>query len=158
MTRQEFLQELQLALQGQLSQTAVHENIVYYDTYIKEEVRKGNAEQAVIERLGNPRLIAKTLIDTVDPYYKAPEREYRGESYEKEQPGKGFYAGYSQDDGWNVRMGGRKLNSWYGKLFLIVAAILIIVVAANVVAFLLPILVPVILILLICSLIFGNRR
>ena len=109
MTRQEFIQELELALQGQLSQAAVNDNIRYYDNYIKEEVRKGNTEQAV-------------------------------------------------EDGWNVKMGGRKLNSWLGKFFLIVAAILIVVVAANVVAFLLPILVPVVLILLICSLFFGNRR
>ncbi len=158
MTRQEFLQELQLALEGQLSQAAIDDHVRYYNNYIREEVRKGNTEQAVIERLGNPRLIAKTLIDTTDQYHRAAGREYHGESYEREQPGKGFYAGYSQDDGWNVRMGGRKLNSWYGKLFLIVAAILIVVVAANVVAFLLPVLVPVVLILLICSLFFGNRR
>ena len=158
MTRQEFIQELELALQGQLSQAAVNDNIRYYDNYIKEEVRKGNTEQAVIERLGNPRLIAKTLIDTTDQYHRAAGREYHGENYGKNQQGKGFYAGYSQEDGWNVKMGGRKLNSWLGKFFLIVAAILIVVVAANVVAFLMPIVVPGVLILLIFYIFFVNRR
>jgi len=68
MTRQEFLQELQFALQGQLSQTAVNENIRYYDNYIIEEMQRGSSEEEVIERLGNPRLIAKTLIDTTEQF------------------------------------------------------------------------------------------
>ena len=34
MTRQEFLQELDLALQGQMGQAAINENIRYYETYI----------------------------------------------------------------------------------------------------------------------------
>ena len=55
MTRQEFLQELQLALQGQLSQAAVHGNIQYYDSYIKEEVRKGKTgKRGGVKRGGSP--------------------------------------------------------------------------------------------------------
>ena len=158
MTRQEFLQELQFALQGQLSQTAVNENIRYYDNYIMEETKKGSSEKAVIERLGNPRLIAKTLIDTTEQFGRASEGGFQSESYKNAESGRGFHADYSQDRGWDVRLGGLKLNSWYGKLMLVAAAVLIIVVVANVVAFLLPILVPIIVILLICSLFFGSRR
>ncbi len=155
MTRQEFLQELQFALQGQLSQTAVNENIRYYDNYIIEEMQRGSSEEEVIERLGNPRLIAKTLIDTTEQFGRTAEGGFQSESYRNEESGGGFHADYSQDRGWDIRVGGFKLN---GKLLMVAAAVLVIVVVANVVAFLLPILVPIIVILLICSLFFGSRR
>ncbi len=155
MTRQEFLQGLDLALQGQMSQAAINENIRYYDNYIVEEARKGKTEQMVIDQLGNPRLIAKTLIDTTEQYNRQTGDRYT-ESYGKGESSREFHAGYSKEEGSDTRMG--KRNPWYRKFFMIAAAILMIVVAANVVAFLLPILVPVVLILLICSLFFGSRR
>ncbi|MEY8389748.1 DUF1700 domain-containing protein [Lachnospiraceae bacterium 45-W7] len=158
MTRQDFLRELESALQGQLSQAAVNSNIRYYDSYMKEEMRKGKTEQAVLEALGNPRLIAKTLIDTTDEYHRAAGGGYHSKSCAQEDSARGFYNGYSQEDDFDVRREGRKRSSWLWKLFVIATAILIIVVVANVVAFLLPLLVPVVLILLICSLISGNRR
>ncbi len=158
MKRQEFLRELQLALQGQLSQAVISDNIRYYDNYISEEVQKGVSEESVIESLGNPRLIAKTLIDTTDQYGRAANSDYDPQDFTQEESGKGFRAGYSREGGWDIRLGRLKLNSWIGKILLAAVAILVIVVVANVVAFLLPILVPVILIILLCSLIFGNRR
>lgn len=158
MTKQEFLKELQLALQGELSQAAINDNIRYYDNYIMEEVRKGKRERDVIEELGHPRLIAKTLIDTTEQFGEASGNEYYSDNYGQTDSGKGFRADYSEDRGWDIRLGRMELNSWYGKLLMIAIAILIIVIVANVVAFLLPILVPVVLVLLICSLIFGGRR
>lgn len=154
MTKQEFLQELRLALQGQLSQAAINENVRYYDNYIMEEVRKGSSEQAVISRLGNPRLIAKTLIDTTDSFGRAAGGRYYTGSYGQTESAGGSH----MDDFREQSPKGLRLNSWYGKLLLIAVAILVIVVVANVIAFLLPILVPIIIIFLIYSLFFGNKR
>ncbi len=154
MTRQEFLQELRLALQGQLSQAAINENVRYYDNYIVEEVRKGSSEQEVISRLGNPRLIAKTLIDTTDSFGRAAKGAYYTGNYGQAESAGGSYT----DDFREQPPKGLRLNSWYGKLLLIAVAILVIVVVANVIAFLLPILVPIIIIFLIYSLFFGNKR
>lgn len=154
MTRQEFLQELRLALQGQLSQTAINENIRYYDNYIMEEMRKGSSETEVIGRLGNPRLIAKTLIDTTDSFGKFAGGEYYSGSYGQAGDQRGFH----MDASGEKEVKKLRLDSWFGKLLLIAAAILIIVVVANVIAFLLPILVPIIIVFLIYSLFFGNRR
>lgn len=159
MTRQEFLDELGIALQGGMSQNHINGHLRYYDNYITEEVKKGRSEAQVIEQLGSPRLIAKTLIDTSD----APEQGYADQSYSEEyrrgeQSPKGFQANYSREDGWDIRYKKFKINSWYGKLLMILIAVLIIVVIANVVAFLLPIVIPVVFILLILSLIFGSRR
>lgn len=153
MTKQEFLQELRLALQGQLSQAAINENIRYYDNYIMEEMRKGSSEEAVTSRLGNPRLIAKTLIDTTDSFGRAAGSEYYAGGYGQSEHGGGIHRGNPNDR----ERKGLRLGTWYGKLLLIAAAILIIVIVANVIAFLLPILVPVIIIFLVYSLFFGNR-
>ncbi len=153
MTKQEFLQELRLALQGQLSQAAINENIRYYDNYIMEEIRKGSSEQAVISRLGNPRLIAKTLIDTTDSFGRAAGSDYHTGGYGHAESGSRIYRGSPN----SRERKGLNLGSWYGKLLLIAAAILIIVIVANVIAFLLPILVPIVIIFLVYSLFFGNR-
>lgn len=142
MTRQEFIEELRIALQGKISQNRVNEHLKYYDNYIMEEARKGRTEQQVIEQLGDPRLIAKTLINTSDNS-KEPYTEY---SYKNEDIQKEF----------NLR--GTKLNNWLRKILLVVIAVGIILVIARVVAFLLPIVVPVVLVLLVLSFVFGNRR
>lgn len=158
MTRQEFLHELQIALQGEIDQAAVNENIRFYDNYIMEESRKGKTEEEVTAQLGNPRLIAKTIIDTSENIGPSQGQYYSGDYGSSAGTGRGFQADYSEQDGWDVRLGRFKLNSWYGKLLLVMIAVLLIVIVANVVAFLLPILVPIILLLLLYSLIFGSRR
>lgn len=160
MTRQEFLQELRIALQGEVNQAAINEHIRYYEGYIVEESRKGKSEEEVIAQLGNPRLIAKTLIDTTEQFGSAKSEEYYSESYSHKAAGneRGFHADYSDADGWDVRFGKLKLNSWYGKLIMILLTIIIIVITAHVVAFLLPFIIVIVMILLIISLFFGHRR
>ena len=69
MDRETYLRELRIALQGQISQEKVNEHLRYYENYIIEESRKGRTESQVMEDLGNPRLIAKTIIDTTDKVY-----------------------------------------------------------------------------------------
>lgn len=160
MTRQEFLKELRTALQGEISQRALEEHIRYYENYIMEESRKGRTEEEVIAQLGNPRLIAKTLIDTTEQFdTNFKQQEYTAD-YEQASTGKkkGLHAKYSDSGGWEIRFGKLKLNSWYGKIIMVLLAIGIIVVAANIVAFLLPIILMVVLVLLVISLLFGSRR
>lgn len=64
MTRDAFLRELRVALQGRIPQAQVNENLNYYENYIIEESRKGRTEEEVLLSLGDPRLIAKTLANT----------------------------------------------------------------------------------------------
>lgn len=159
MTRQEFLQELRVALQGEVSQSQVNEHLRYYENYIMEEARKGKTEQQVLEELGSPRLIAKTLIDAGDHFYRDYDESYHTSGYgQEEAPKRGFSADYSGERGWDVRYGRFRLNSWYGKLLLVLLAVAILVFVARLVAFLLPIVVPVILVLMILSFVLGRRR
>lgn len=66
MTQREFLDILKRALNGQVPPHVVTENLNYYDTYIYEEIRKGRLERDILEELGDPRLLARTIIDAED--------------------------------------------------------------------------------------------
>ena len=66
MTKSEFLVQLKKALQDKLSSTAVQENMDYYDRYIIEETAKGKSEQEVVDMLGDPWILARTITDASD--------------------------------------------------------------------------------------------
>ena len=75
MKRAEFLSELRETLSGNMSESEVQSNLAYYSSYIDDEVRKGKTEEEVLEELGSPFAIAKTLLR---PY------ENEGKTYEEE--------------------------------------------------------------------------
>ena len=61
MSKREFLEVLRETLSEELSQNVVNGHIQYYDQYISDEIRKGASETEVTGRLGDPRLIARTV-------------------------------------------------------------------------------------------------
>lgn len=63
MTRQEFLDGLKAALGGHLGERAVEGHMRYYEEYINAQIRQGRTESEVLQELGNPRLIARSIID-----------------------------------------------------------------------------------------------
>jgi len=80
MNRQEFLDKLRLALSGQIAASQVEENIAYYREYISAQVRMGQPEEAVLGNLGDPRLIAKSIISA-----NMGEERYTQGRYTREQ-------------------------------------------------------------------------
>lgn len=62
MTREQFLDELKCALAGEVPANVMMESLSYYANYIDDEVRHGKSAEEVIEELGKPALIAKTII------------------------------------------------------------------------------------------------
>ncbi len=62
MDKYEFLTELRRALSGHLTQPAIEEHIRYYEDYIDIRLRTGDTPEILQEKLGDPRLLAKTLI------------------------------------------------------------------------------------------------
>lgn len=62
MTKQEFLEELRQALSGEVSSEAMMDAYRYYGTYIEDEMRNGKSEEQVVEELGRPSLIARSII------------------------------------------------------------------------------------------------
>lgn len=62
MTRAVFIEELTVHLKDNVLDTTLHEQISFYNEYIDVEKRKGRKEEEVLEELGDPKLIAKTII------------------------------------------------------------------------------------------------
>ena len=62
MTKQEFLDGLRRSLVSGLEPSEVNEHINYYSQYIDSQIRMGISEEEVMASLGEPRLIAKTLL------------------------------------------------------------------------------------------------
>lgn len=64
MEKQEFLDKLRLALNGKVAPEIVADTVNYYEDYINTEVRLGRGEEDVMTSLGDPRLIARTIVET----------------------------------------------------------------------------------------------
>ncbi|MDO5564693.1 MAG: DUF1700 domain-containing protein [Eubacteriales bacterium] len=62
MTKNDFLKELENSLKGNVSEYTLREQINYYRDYITTEVASGKEEKDVLNELGDPKLIAKTII------------------------------------------------------------------------------------------------
>ena len=63
MTKQEFLEGLRDRLLEEGADILVPENLNYYDSYIEEEKQKGRTEEDVLAELGNPSLIARSILE-----------------------------------------------------------------------------------------------
>lgn len=57
-----FLNQLRTALSGHLSEQRVATHVKYYEEYIDREVRNGRNEVQVLDELGDPKLIAKSIL------------------------------------------------------------------------------------------------
>jgi uncharacterized membrane protein len=109
----------------------------YYENYIIEESRKGRTEAQVIEDLGNPRLIAKTIIDTTDK----------------------IYTEQSSQEGREEKSRKFKLFQYGKRVAFLVVLVLMLLLIAHVTIVLIPIFLPVLLITcVIYFLFFSNRK
>lgn len=68
MDKNEFLNQLQASLNGKLKASQVEDNLQYYNDYVEEQMRRGRTEKEIMETLGSPRLIARTILDANDAY------------------------------------------------------------------------------------------
>ncbi len=99
MNRIEFIEKLQRALAAGLNSSQVADNVRFYQDYIDGEIRKGKSEAEVLSMLGDPRLLAKSIIEA-NKHAGASEGTNR--TYDEEMSGgSGAYGGgssYGQDD------------------------------------------------------------
>lgn len=83
MEKTEFLDQLRVSLNGKIDPQEVNENLRYYEDYINMQIRMGKTETEVMELLGSPRLIARSITDA-----KGVEaEEYEEQSSEQERGG-----------------------------------------------------------------------
>lgn len=129
MDRAEFLEILRSQLSGQMQEGRAAAHLRYYEDYIQSQVRSGRSEAEVLAQLGDPRLIAKTLIDT-DPnggetVYESSDENYRTGADPQKHESKRLI--HKLD-----------LTTWYGKLIVIALAVLIVVVLVAIIGAILP--------------------
>ena len=129
MNRKEFLEILRSQLAGQMQEGKAAAHIRYYEDYIQSQVRGGRSEQEVLQELGDPRLLARTIVETSS--LKNPDTVYT-----VDEEGQNSY-GTSED-----RVKVHTFTGWKATLLMVVvvAAIILFVVAILGLAFyLLPI-------------------
>lgn len=101
MEKTEFLDQLRQSLNGRLEPQEVTENLRYYEDYINMQIRMGKPETEVMEVLGSPRLIARSIMDA-----KGVAAEEYQENYGKQE----------ETSSYEGRFSGSKL-SWLAKFF-----------------------------------------
>ncbi|MDE6064083.1 MAG: DUF1700 domain-containing protein, partial [Lachnospiraceae bacterium] len=170
MTKQEFLDSLRAALSSRVGTRAVAENISFYEDYINTQVRMGKSEAQVIEELGDPRLLARSIAEAEKRAGMGsdPEAEYRradsGYGYRTEQRGsyetgrqgaygRGYENGQHGAYGYGHASGRQGGKGYRVPLWLVIGIVLLVVVLVlslvfSVISFLLPILIPVMLVVL----------
>ena len=62
MNKYDFINNLQRHLTGKVSPEQLQDLTRYYNQYIDGEIRKGKTEEEVLASLGDPRLLAKSII------------------------------------------------------------------------------------------------
>lgn len=137
MDKRAFMEKLQRALAGGLSSIQVADNMRYYQDYIESELRKGRSEADVLAQLGDPRLLAKSIIEA---------NKRGGESY-------GSNREYDEEVADNPASGKKVRNFDYGFqlpgwLAMLIATVLVLIVI-GIVTSLLSIFLPVIIVALI---------
>lgn len=147
MDRVEFTDKLQHALAGGLNSATVAENVRYYREYIDVEIRKGRSEEEVLESLGDPRLLAKSIIEANK---SAGLNEGTNRNYDEETPEN--VHGQQQVTGNAVHVPG-----WLILLIVIVVFLLIIGVVFSIISVLAPIIIPVLVVVLLINFFRGKR-
>lgn len=99
MTKQEFLDGLRRSLSGGLEAGEINEHIRYYTEYIDSQLRMGVPEEEVMASLGEPRLIAKTLLGMEG-------MENATEEYVEEQKTESSHDRYLNIGGKSIRLPG----------------------------------------------------
>lgn len=126
MTKQQFLEELKQALSGEVSSEAMMDAYSYYSNYIDEQMRNGKTETQVIEELGKPFMIARSII--------AAQTRERNADVEYTEDGR-----TRKVSGWENRKNERQeqrehkefvfdMNAWYAKVMLVAFLIVLVLI------------------------------
>lgn len=162
MNKQDFIDRLRMALNGRVSPGLVMDNVNYYEDYINTEIRKGRTEEEVLESLGDPRLIARTIIQTNGGDNRSGYRNtVYGNGEYREAAGSTVHHSYNGDGDGNGEYGTdrskiadvlAKLPVWVWIILGILVVVLVISAVFSVLSFLAPVLIPILVVLFLVKL------
>lgn len=150
MDKNEFIEKLQRTLAGGLNSGQVMDNVRYYQDYIESEIRKGSTEEEVLAQLGDPRLLAKSIIEA---------NKHAGESYGSNQEyDEEVEDGAASDGGYDGGFGrSMVLPGWLMMVIITVLAVIVIGIATSLISLFAPLIIVGLVVLLIVKLFQGNK-
>ena len=159
MNKQEFIDRLRAELNGRVSPSLVIENVNYYEDYINTEIRKGRTEEEVLQSLGDPRLIARTIIETNGKddqtgYESSDYREAGNQSSDYRNAGyqNGSYQGSTGN--YQGESSGKKFHipAWLWAIISIIIVVVILGVVLSILSFLAPVIIVFIIVVFLVKL------
>lgn len=132
MSKDEFLRGLETALSGEVPASVIRENINYYNSYISQEMEKGRTMEEIVGEIGEPRIVARTIIDSCEAAGETTGSGYG--SYEDAGYGGSYSQGtYEDEKSPYTSVHYFDLSKWYWKLLAIVVAFLVVSVVFSIV-------------------------
>lgn len=140
MRKKEFLDILYNQLSGQMPEGSVAAHVQYYRNYIEDEQQKGRTETDILNDLGDPRLIARTLLDTevgagnpqngstYSAIYNEADSDYN--EYDSSDSARGHVKKHSFK---------LDLSTWYGKVAVILIAAVVLLLLVTILGILIPV-------------------
>ena len=149
MNKQEFLEKLRVSLNGKVPAGVVTENLNFYEDYINTEIRKGKSEEEVLNALGDPRLIARTIVETKGSGSEQTSDFREGGNYSGQEQ-----EGYQEFERMPGTVGNwlAKLPGWIWLILFIIIAVLILSAVFHVIAFFAPALIVIAVVLFLVKL------
>lgn len=125
MTKQEFLDELKEALSGEVSPESMMDSYRYYAAYIEDAVNAGKNEEQVIEELGSPLLIARSII-AAQTGERTADVEYTVDGRTKKIKNKEFQSNKSEKKEFHFNT-----EVWIARILLVLLLILLVVIVFS---------------------------
>lgn len=145
MSKTEFLDTLGRRLAQILPAEKVQEHVDYYDRYIREQVAGGKTERQVLDELGDPLLIARSITAAALAEEEASDREAQAVYQEPEDFGDERDYRYRYIRPYTIHISSRTGCLIIAILLVLIAA-LILWLVGSVLSLVLPVLVPVLLV------------
>lgn len=141
MNREEYISSMEKSLVGRIDPDALRETMAYYNDYFAMEQSKGLSQEQIISNLGDPRLLAKSIIAAESEKREGGEHEVR-------------MGGEDGEYGFHVR----RSHIPFGILMLIIVLVFfgVIGLVFSIASVLLPILIPALVVFGIITF-FKNR-
>ncbi len=172
MTKQEFLNALSAKLYEELPTAEVLDQIRYYEGYIDGEMARGKTEEQITEELGDPNVIAKSILNAPRQTYDSGQEEYQQGYTEAQQayketssgPADGINRGKPEENTYKQTQKAEKNNQFFrmpdgsfnwGGLTAILVAVLIIVAILWLVVKVVSIFWPLIVVLIIAGIVVS---
>lgn len=136
----DFLYVLRLQLEGYVPEDYIKTQIAAYQDFYAEQSAAGIPPERIMRTLGDPCRVAELIIEDYrkkqsgrknpmdEPSFFGNGEEDELDTAEKinakvQNPERGIKAEFSDESGWNVRLGKFKLNSWYGTLIILLIVV-----------------------------------